>query len=122
MADDPHFRRSSRTPVGLRARYRKDEPGSALEKAGRVSDLGMGGAFVETNDPPAVGVKVCLIFGTPTAWDPLELPAEVRWVKHDRPSGFGVRFRALTPAQASALTELVRNNPFQGLNKRAGAE
>jgi hypothetical protein len=117
MADDPHFRRSPRAPVGLRARYRKDEPGSAFEKSGRVSDLGMGGAFVEANDPPPVGTKVWLTFGAPTAWDPLELPAEVRWVKAEKRAGFGVRFRALTAAQANALTELVRNNPFAGLSE-----
>ncbi len=117
MADDPHFRRSPRASVGLRARYRRDEPGSAFEKPGRVSDLGMGGAFVEASDPPAVGTRVWLTFGAPTAWDPLELPAEVRWVKTGKPAGFGVRFRSLTPAQATALTELVRNNPFAGLSE-----
>ena len=120
MADDPHFRRSPRAPVELRARYRKDQPGSAFEKAGRVSDLGMGGAFVEAHDPPPAGTKVWLTFGAPTAWDPLELPAEVRWQKHEPPAGFGVRFRALTPPQANALAELVRDNPFAGLGREQG--
>lgn len=101
----------------LRAHYRKDLPGSTFERSGRVSDLGMGGAFITTNDPPAIGTGVWLTFGSPTAWDPLELPAEVRWLKEGAPAGFGVRFRDLTRAQANALSELVRDNPFAGLAK-----
>ena len=111
MSDDGHFRAGPRAPVELRASYRRDRPGAVLEKGGRVSDLSMGGAFVETSDPPDDGTELWLTFSTPTAWDPLELPAEVRWSK---PGGFGVRFRALTPTQAQALHALVQSvAPFE---------
>jgi len=69
----------------------------------------MGGAFVEASDPPLEGALVFLTFSAPSAWDPLELPAEVRWSK---PGGFGVRFGALTAAQARALHALVQATPF----------
>ena len=110
MSDAAHLRQGNRAPVELRASYRRDRPGAVLEKGGRVSDLSMGGAFVETGDPPDDGTHLWLTFSTPTAWDPLELPAEVRWSK---PGGFGVRFRALTATQAQALHALVQSvTPF----------
>jgi hypothetical protein len=111
MSDDGHFRSAPRAPVELRASYRRDRPGAVLEKGGRVSDLSMGGAFVEAADPPSEGTLLYLTFSTPTAWDPLEVPAEVRWCK---PDGFGVRFRALTSSQAQALHALVQSSaPFE---------
>lgn len=109
MANDAHFRSGPRAPVELRASFRRDAPGAVLEKGGRVSDLSVGGAFVECGDPPSEGTHLYLTFSAPTAWDPLELPAEVRWRK---PGGFGVRFRALTAAQAQALHALVAAVPF----------
>ena len=113
MSEDEHFRKAPRAPVELRASYRRDAPGAVLEKGGRVSDLSMGGAFVEAGDPPYEGTHLYLTFSTPTAWDPLELPAEVRWRK---PGGFGVRFGALTAAQAQALHALVQTTAFGSLD------
>lgn len=120
-----HFRRSARTPIELRVCFRRDEPGSALEKAGRISDLGMGGAFVHSDRPPPIGTPIVVTLQAPTAWDPLELPAEVRWVSDGRvaagpgPSeppgggpGFGLEFRRLAPAQATALYELLATSGF----------
>lgn len=115
-----HFRRSARTPIELRVCFRRDEPGSALEKAGRISDLGMGGAFVYSERPPPIGTPIVVTLQAPTAWDPLELPAEVRWV-NDAPfaagpagagRGFGLEFRRLAPAQATALYELLAQSGF----------
>ncbi len=111
--DDAHFRAGPRAVVELRASYRRDRPGAVLEKGGRVHDLSMGGAFVEAADPPSEGTRLYLTFSTPTAWDPLEVPAEVRWTK---PGGFGVQFRALTSAQAQALHALVATTPFGSLD------
>lgn len=119
---DAHFRRSARTPIELRVCFRRDEPGAALEKAGRIADLGMGGAFVQSDRPPPVGAGIVVTLQSPTAWDPLELPAEVRWVSEDGrtelPSGaigrgFGVKFRALSPSQAAALYELLSSSGFE---------
>lgn len=107
---DGHFRRSARTPIELRVCFRRDEPGAALEKAGRISDLGMGGAFVQVDRPPPIGTPILLTLQAPTAWDPLELPAEVRWLSDDPVGlgqGFGLEFRGLAPSQATALYELL---------------
>lgn len=98
-----HFRKSARATVELRARYRRDGPGSVLERSARVSDLGMGGAFL--HDPGLrVGVRLLVSLTAPTAWEPLELAAEVRWIDA---RGAGVAFRSLTGPQATALRALV---------------
>lgn len=122
---DAHFRRSARAAIELRVCFRRDEPGSALEKAGRIADLGMGGAFVQSERPPAIGTAIVLTLQAPTAWDPLELPAEVRWVHEGDDDeaadgaappglgrGFGLKFRALAPTQAAALYELLSSAGF----------
>lgn len=82
---------------------------------GRVSDLGMGGAFVSSDGAlPEIGARVIVVLSLPTAWDPLELPAEVRWHREGvlDDAGFGVRFYGLSPAQAGALYELVSRTGF----------
>jgi Tfp pilus assembly protein PilZ len=115
-----HFRRSARAAIELRVCFRRDEPGSALEKAGLIADLGMGGAFVQSERPPAIGTPIVLTLQAPTAWDPLELPAEVRWVSGEGEAaapaglgrGFGLKFRSLAPTQAAALYELLSSAGF----------
>jgi len=107
---DPHFRRSARSAVDLKVSFRLDRRDAELQKAGRVSDLGMGGVFVACTSVPTLGSSIRLIFSLPTAWDPLELPAEVRWTK---PGGFGAEFRQLSPLQAEALHGLVQRLDFE---------
>jgi len=96
--------------MSLRVRFRRDELGAVLEQEGHTSDIGLGGAYVETDRPPPVGTWLRLTVTAPTAWDPLELRAEVRWVEDttpERQGGFGVKFDSLGRAEASALYELL---------------
>ncbi|MCB9615548.1 MAG: PilZ domain-containing protein [Sandaracinus sp.] len=111
-ADELHFRRGGRQPVRLRIRFRV---GAALEQEGTTNDVSMGGAFVETRRPPSVGQTVELELVSPTAWDPLKIPALVRWSSDGsdgRAIGFGVRFDELTRGQASALHELLQASGY----------
>ena len=111
-ADELHFRRGGRQPVRLRVRFRA---GAALEQEGTTNDVSMGGAFVETRRPPAVGQALELELLSPTAWDPLRIPCHVRWSSDGsdgRAIGFGVRFEGLTPGQASALHELLQASGY----------
>jgi hypothetical protein len=107
---DPHFRRSARSAVDLKVSFRLDERDAELQKAGRVSDLGMGGVYVTCASAPPVGASIRIYFALPTAWDPVDLPAEVRWT---RTGGFGAEFRRLTARQAEALSELVARLDFE---------
>lgn len=109
MSHAPHFRAESRQPVAMRVMYRS---GSAFEHEGTTVDIGLGGAFVETQRLPRVGEQIVLRLTSPTAWDPLEMTCFVRWTtdgSDGRPVGFGVKFEGLSRAQASALYELLQS-------------
>ena len=75
-----HFRRSARAKVLLRAEIRRGSRDAILTKGGDVADLSVGGAYIESPSVLAVGDEVWVRFVAPTAWEPLELRAEVRWV------------------------------------------
>ena len=59
----------------------RDEPGSVLRQEGDTSDIGLGGAYIETERLPALRTWIKLELTAPTAWDPLVLRAQVRWVE-----------------------------------------
>lgn len=73
----------------------------------RTENIGLGGAFVLVESPPPIGTRVIVYLAAATAWEPLEITAEVRWVRLDPPVGMGVRFVDLTPAQLGALHDLL---------------
>jgi len=107
-----HFREDARRSVCLSVKFRV---GVALTRQGRTFDLSMAGAFIETQSPPIAGAEVVLLLESPTAWDPLEIPCDVRWVDErgvSGPRGFGVRFSALSAAQGTALHELLLRTGF----------
>jgi hypothetical protein len=110
MTDRPHFRAGRRQPVTLKVRYRRDDADATLEQVGKTNDLGIGGAFIQSHKTPPVGSQIVLVVSSPTAWEPLSLPAEVRWINDGsdgQPRGFGVRFRVLSSAEATALYQLI---------------
>ena len=111
MEGDSHFRRTARRAIELAVRFQRDAKGAALEQSGKLVDLGLGGAQVSCERPPARGTRVRLRFTSPSAWDPLELEGDVRWL--DEASGlFGVAFEALSPSEAAALSELLEAHDF----------
>ena len=75
--------------------------------AGRTENIGLGGAFVLVESPPPVGTKLVVYLAAATAWDALEITAEVRWVRIDPPVGMGIRFVDLTQSQIVALHDLL---------------
>lgn len=122
MVDASHFRRTARQPVELSVRFRRDADDAALEHTGKLLDLGLGGAQVRCARPPAAGTRVVLTLTAPSAWDPLELAAEVRWVEGDRDGVFGVAFDRLGRAQAAALYELLSVSRFAAESSASGEE
>jgi hypothetical protein len=109
MPEGSHFRRTARRPVELAVRFRRDAEGAALEHVGTLLDLGLGGAQVRSGRAPDVGARVRITLIAPSAWDPLDLPAEVRWADA---KAFGVAFERLSRAEAAALYELLSVSRF----------
>lgn len=89
--------------------------GTGPERTGSIIDLHLEGAFIGTHSPPAEGTRVRLRLSAPTAWDPVLVDGEVRWVRtaRDGEPGFGVRFDPLGPSQAAALAELVDASAYE---------
>ena len=89
-----------------------------MEHIGRTSDIGMAGLFVEAERPPEAGTALVLAISAPSAWEPLALPAEVRWVSEGddtHPRGFGARFSELAAHEAAALYELLTASQYMEL-------
>lgn len=112
MAARDHFRAVGRQPVRLPARV--DVGGRA--RSAVVLDLGLEGASVEGDEPLAVGDRVVLSVTAPNLWDPLEVPAEVRWSVSPGPSGgvrVGLRFHARDGRTLHALATLLATTHFE---------
>jgi DNA-binding NarL/FixJ family response regulator len=93
--------------------------------AGAIANLSFGGAFVEVSDEHwrrdayDVGQTVRLHFSLEPGAAPLELQAEVRWIrKSSRPSlpaGLGLRFTELSDSQRTTLETFVRKKKLLSL-------
>lgn len=109
MPEGSHFRRTARQPIELAVRFRRDAEDAALEHSGTLLDLGLGGAQVRSERTPDVGTRLRFTLVAPSAWDPLELSAEVRWTDG---ATFGVAFGRLSRAEAAALYRLMAASRF----------
>lgn len=109
MGEDPHFRRTARQPLELGVRFRRDAANAPFERSGQLIDLGMGGAQIRHSRPPPRGARLRVQLTAPSAWDPLDLTAEVKWAEGD---AFGVQFEPLSPSEATAMYELLAATRF----------
>jgi len=82
-----------------------EDPASA-----QTEDLGRGGAFVRTANPPPVGTTVRLIIGPldDERINTLRIEAEVAWTRTDDDPGFGVRFSDQSQDEIRQLRALLR--------------
>lgn len=113
MAEDRHFRRTARQPIDLSVQFRKDDEGARLELSGQLVDFGLGGVQIRCERPPPEGERLRIVLVSPSAWDPLDLPGQVRWVDREQRT-FGVEFNGLSATDASALYELLAVTKFEG--------
>lgn len=107
-----HFRGKARAGRRVELTYRKKdevtrEPGEAVSAV--TSNIGVGGAFILSQDPEAVGTRLALELRLPTSDVPIEVEAEVRWVvepEDDRHGpGMGVKFHGLDVESLLRLSE-----------------
>ncbi len=104
-----HFRLRPRYPIDLRVTVRRELEQSPREVDGRSANIGFGGVFVTLDPPFAPHTRIVLSVITATAWEPLKLVGEVRWVRDARPgvpAGMGISFDALSAEHAIALHRL----------------
>jgi hypothetical protein len=106
-----HFRGKPRPGRRVEVRYRVVENEQAgQEHLAFTKNIGVGGAFILTPDPPIPGVPLLLSLIVPNA-KPIEVEAEVRWIvngKHQEPAnehGMGVKFHGLDVDQLIALND-----------------
>jgi uncharacterized protein (TIGR02266 family) len=107
-----HFRGKPRPGRRVEVRYRMvDGEESSQEHLAFTKNIGVGGAFILTPDPPPAGTELQVSLVVPAAKLPVEVEAEVRWIvdgKHDEPErehGMGVKFNGLDVDQLLALNE-----------------
>lgn len=71
-------------------------------------DLSLGGAFVHSESPPAVGELVTLRFRPPLSLTAIELEGRVAWARRgEEPKGMGLAFVFRKPADQKRIARLV---------------
>jgi uncharacterized protein (TIGR02266 family) len=79
------------------------------EIAAHTKNIGVGGAFIVTPNPPKVGTHLRLMIEMPNTGSTLEVRAEIRWLSTPAAGssevGMGVRFAGLDVDQLLALNE-----------------
>lgn len=109
QAQDSSERRDvRRLPIRITVEY-EDTEDFLTDYAANVS---IGGMFIETAEPLAVGTRFKLRFAVPGRPTPIDTVGEVRWMQSPDKSapmapGMGVRFDDLEPADAQAVAELL---------------
>ena len=83
---------------------------------GLTQNISSGGLFIATHQIKRVGDRVHLKFTLPGAARAIECDTEVRWIREnsslhrtDSPSGMGVRFLDMSPADASTIQSFLDN-------------
>ena len=99
-----HFRGKPRP--GRRVQVRFQLAGGA-EVVAHTKNIGVGGAFIVTPQPPALGTHLRLVVEMPSSGESIEVRAEVRWLSGvgTPEAGMGVRFAGLDVDQLLALNE-----------------
>lgn len=104
-----HYRKSPRRPILLTVQFTRESSSAFFRKVGFVSDLGLSGAFIQTENPPDLGERVHLEFQIPSAWQTFVISGVVRWhAEENHANGFGVQFDGLRREQSEALYELMK--------------
>ena len=105
-----HFRRKPRPGgrVAVRWRWLQSDGATSELHSGWTANLGLGGAFIETDAAHARGAQLTLEVELPPAERTVSLRAEVRWVAatgDEGEAGMGVHFLGVTEEVAAALVE-----------------
>jgi uncharacterized protein (TIGR02266 family) len=78
------------------------------EQRAYTLNIGVGGAFIATSDPPPPGTQLVLGLALPQSGREIEAAGEVRWIadaEDDPIHGMGVRFHGLAEEELLALND-----------------
>jgi Tfp pilus assembly protein PilZ len=107
-----HFRGKARPGRRVEVRYRTLSHGQLSdEQRAYTKNIGVGGAFIITPDPPPPGTLLHIAISVPAASRVLEVRGDVRWIvdgaheEDPREHGMGVKFGGLDVDQLMALNE-----------------
>jgi hypothetical protein len=116
-----HFRAHGRRSVQLGVVLRSEREGAGWERPGRVIDIHLAGAGVETEEALSPQDRITIVFATPTLWDPLVISAIVAWAHPAQPTAeldalgrprrvarSGLRFDYPTPDAVFAMFEMLQ--------------
>ena len=101
-------RRHERRNVSLEAVFQSSGGGRF---AARLTALSLGGAFLETDEPPTFGSTIAVFVTFPGSTRETEIGCTVRWRHGD---GVGVQFGMLRARDTYALTEYLAKVPKVG--------
>ncbi len=85
-----HFRSKARPGRVLAVKFRAGEQSGWV--AAQTRDIGIGGAFIVSQDLRPVGAEITLELTLPTSDQVFVLPAVVRWSAGGENGGMGVQF------------------------------
>ncbi len=106
-----HFRgrpRDRRVEIGFRSTA---DPGRSF-RAAETGDIGLGGAFILCDDPPAIGTAIDVEIRVPSSTETIAVHAEVRWISTEEGArGMGIKFEALDVESLLALSEYFATLP-----------
>ena len=112
-----HFRRKPRPGRRVAIRYSiVDGTDGTARSEGRVANsttaytlnIGVGGAFVESEDPPPPGTRLVVDLIIPPDGRSIALSADVRWIadgEDDAAHGMGIRFHGLDEERLLVLND-----------------
>jgi uncharacterized protein (TIGR02266 family) len=104
-----HFRGKARLHRRLELAFCPADSDSDVLITASTRDISVGGAFIEHDRPLPIGTELYVELYVPTAEEPLELDAEVRWIvppgDDDTVPGMGVAFLDLSVDALLMLNE-----------------
>jgi|GEM_PF-1392599 len=100
-----YFRGKARPGRRVDLHYRLVDAERDTRVAAVTSNIGVGGAFILTDTPPALGTLLAIDINVPTADNLIHVTGEVRWTseEEEEDAGMGVKFLNL---DVEALLEL----------------
>lgn len=85
-----HLRSHNRFPADLPVEVEVEQNGT---QESRAADLSASGAFIQSDEPPAVGTAVRLVIGSGENDGAFSIDGEVAWIGgEDEAQGYGVKF------------------------------